>query len=159
MSPAGGPELKDGQALDRLTESVEKWARSYNRLDDAERWDEDFRNRFASSAKTLARKSTPEARPFGVRDWVLAVVLWLAIGAFVFIGSILLMQLDGTWRIVFAVFAGLIALVGIWQSYLEVTSAKRAADKLAKKEEWLLAVSRKSMTRILNERLARRRDR
>ncbi|KAB1656895.1 hypothetical protein F8O01_09635 [Pseudoclavibacter chungangensis] len=144
--------MKDGQALDRLTENVETWAKSYRHVDDEERWERDFLAKFDSQAADLARRSTASTRSFGARDWILAVVFWSFLAFVVFIGSVLLMQLEGTWRIVFAVFAALIAAVGIWQSYLEATSVKRHADKLEKKREWLLGVTRKVMTRTLVER-------
>lgn len=152
--PSGVPELKDGQALDRLTERVERWATSYKHLDDPARWDTDFQTKFEPDASDLARRATAEARPFAGRDWVLAIALWGVIGGIVWIFSTFVMALDGTWRVVFAIFAALLAAVGIWQSYLEVTSEKRVADKLAKKEQWLLGVTRKVANRILGERAA-----
>ena len=156
-APLGpGPEMKDGQALDRLTEHVESWARSYRHLDDPDRWDGDFAAKFESEANDLARRSTPRARPFAARDWILAIVLWGLIAGTVWVFSYYVMQLDGTWPIVFAVFAVLIAAVGIWQSYLEVTSEKREADKLVKKQQWLLGVTRKVSHRVFAERHAKR---
>ena len=152
--PAGVPELKDGEALDRLTKAVEQWAKRYRHADDPERWDADFAERFGTEAKDLARRSTAKARRFTVRDGVLAVIVWGLLAGVVFVFSTFVMQLDAAWQAVFAGFAVLIAAVGIWQSYLEVTSAKRAADKLAKKEQWLLGVTRKSMHRVLAERAA-----
>lgn len=151
-----GPELKDGQALDRLTERVESWARSYRFLDDPDRWDTDFAAKFEREAGDLARRATPEPRPFAARDWLLALVLWGLIAGTVWVFSYYVMQLDGTWPIIFAVFAVMIAAVGIWQSYLEVTSEKRYTEKLAKKEQWLLGVSRKASHRIFAERQAKR---
>lgn len=153
---AGLPELKDGQALDRLTERAERWARSYRHADDVERRERDFAERFEGEAADLARRSTGAARPFEPRDWVVAIVLWCLIGAVVWLFSVFAMSLDDTWRIVFAIFAALIAAIGVWQSYLEVTSERRAADRLAKKERWLLGVSRKAAERIFAERAATR---
>lgn len=153
-TPVGVPELKDGQALDRLTERVEAWARSYSRLSERERWDADFADRFQAPAADLARRTTPAARRFGARDWVLAIAVWVFIAGAVYVFSFYVMQLDGVWPSIFAVFAVLIAAVGVWQSYLEVTSTKREADKLAKKEQWLLGVTRKTAHRILGERAA-----
>lgn len=151
---AGVPEFKDGQALDRLSTEVEQWARSYSRLRDESRWDDDFESRFQPRAADLARRSTPAARSFEARDWILGVAVWALLGALVFVFSVFAMQLDATWQLVFAGFAVLVAAVGLWQSYLEVTSVKRAADKLARKEQWLLGVTRKRARQVLEQRAA-----
>lgn len=154
--PSGQPELKPGKALDLLTEKVEKWAQSYRHLDEPDRWDTDFQAKFQDDAAALARRSTAEARRFEARDWFLAILLWALIGGIVWVFSFLVMQLEGTWPIIFGVFALLVAIVGIWQSYTETTSEKRAADKLAKSEQWLLGVTRKAANRILTQRAAAR---
>ncbi|MGO2110972.1 MAG: hypothetical protein ACTH31_05110 [Pseudoclavibacter sp.] len=153
---AGTPELKPGKALDLLTEKVENWAQSYRRLDEPERWGTDFESKFQRDAASLAGRCSQAARRFEGRDWGLAIALWLAIGVVVWVFSVFVMQLDGSWPIIFGVFAALIAAVGIWQSYVETTSEKRAADKLAKHEQWLLGVTRKNATKILTERAAAR---
>ncbi|GGA76704.1 hypothetical protein GCM10011490_29340 [Pseudoclavibacter endophyticus] len=150
------PELKPGKALDLLTEKVEKWATSYRRLDEPERWESDFEARFRREAAELARRSTAEARRFEARDWFLAVILWALIAVMVWLFSVFVMQLDGVWPLVFAAFAVLVGAVGVWQSYLEVTSEKRAAGKLAKNEQWLLGVTRKTANRLLSQRAAAR---
>lgn len=153
-SGSGTPELKPGKALDLLTEKVEKWAGNYRKLGEPERWEPDFEAKFARDAADLASRSSASARRFVARDWVLAIVLWGMIAAIVWVFSLFVMQLEGAWPIIFAVFAVLIAAVGIWQSYMEVTSEKRAADKLAKNEQWLLGVTRKTANRILTQRAA-----
>ncbi|WP_371029374.1 hypothetical protein [Pseudoclavibacter sp. JSM 162008] len=147
----GGP-LKDGEAMDLLTDRAEHWAAQYRNLSDPDRWRADYDAHFAAPALQLAKRCTLGARKFGARDWILALVLWFLIGGTVFLASNFLMQLEPTWQIVFAVFAGLIAVVGIVQSYLETTSEKRATKRLAAKNEWLLNVSRKAAMATLNSR-------
>ncbi|PPG04265.1 hypothetical protein C5E06_05590 [Pseudoclavibacter sp. RFBI5] len=149
---AEGSVLKDGEAMDMLTDRAERWAAKYKNLSDSERWRSDYDEHFDAPALQLAKRCTLEARPFGVKDWILALVLWFLIGGTVFLASNFLMQLEPTWQIVFAVFAVLIAVVGIMQSYLETTSERRAAKRLAGKKDWLLSVSRKAAMATLSSR-------
>ncbi|WP_068492926.1 hypothetical protein [Pseudoclavibacter helvolus] len=149
---AEGSVLKDGEAMDLLTDRAERWAGKYKNLSDPERWRSDYDEHFTAPALQLAKRCTLEARPFGAKDWILAFVLWFLIGGTVFLASNFLMQLEPTWQIVFAIFAALIAVVGIVQSYLETTSEKRAAKRLSAKHEWLLNVSRKAALATLNSR-------
>lgn len=147
-----GSVLKDGEAMDMLTERAERWAAKYKQLSDPERWRSDYDEYFTAPALRLAERCTLAARAFGPKDWILAFVLWFLIGGTVFLASNFLMQLEPTWQIVFAVFAVLIAAVGIVQSYLETTSEKRAVKRLAAKHEWLLNVSRKAALATLSSR-------
>lgn len=150
-----GPTLKDGQALDRLTERTEEWARSYGRIRDESRWADDFDARFAKQADSFAEQCTPAARRFTARDWILAIVLWAMIAMIVFVGAVVLLSLQGTTTLVFLAFAVLVGVVGLWQTYLETTSEARAAKKLEKKREWLYSVSRKAAMSILQQRAAK----
>lgn len=158
MSPAPRDRaprpLRDGDALDRMTEGVEAWAASYRPSADESRWEADFERRFAPLAAELAERSTPEARPFRAGDWVLAIALWAAIAGAVFSFSLLLMRPEGLWVPIFGAVALGIAVVGIRQSRLELSSERRVAEKRAKKEQWLLGVTRKTMIRRLRERRA-----
>lgn len=160
MSPApsgrDAEPLRDGAALDRMTERVEAWAASYARLDDASRWDADFERKFQPLAAALAERATPPARRFQARDWALAIVLWTVISGAVFTFSVLVMRLEGAWLPVFGAVAVTIAIVGVRQSYLEVSSERRVTAKRARKEQWLLEVTRKIMRGKLRERAARR---
>lgn len=150
------PEMKVGKALDLMIEKVEAWAKSYKWPDQPEKWEPAFEQKFQPEAQILARRSTATPRRFEAKDWVLGIVLWGIIAACVWVFSFFVMQLDEMWPWVFAAFAVLIAAVGIWQSYQEVTSEKRAADKLAKNEQWLLGVSRKTVARVMATRIAKR---
>ena len=151
-APASKP-MADGAALDQMTEAAEAWARKYRNLEGGEDdWRRDFDERHAARAEQLAEASTAPARPFAARDWILGIVLWLLIAAAVFVFSVLVMQLQGTWTIVFGVFALLIAGVGLWQSYAETSSATRAATRLEKKRSWLMDVSRKAAFDVLRGR-------
>lgn len=145
--------LSDGKALDAMTTDAEAWARKYRPAAGGEEaWGRDFDARLGRRADELAAASTAPARRFRARDWVLAVLLWLVIGMAVFVFSVAVMQLSGTWTIIFGVFAILVAAVGLWQSWAETTSAARAEKRLAKKRRWLADVSRKSAFDIIRAR-------
>lgn len=146
--------LSDGKALDRLTEQAEQWAKSYGGVSDESKWEPAFTSKFERVAASLARQCTEPARRFTARDWILGIILWLTIAAIIFVLSVFVLALETTWTIAFGIFAVLVAIVGLWQSYLETTSEKRAGTKLQKKEEWLMAVSKKAAMRILAARQA-----
>ncbi|MDJ1371853.1 SdpI family protein [Gulosibacter molinativorax] len=142
----GLPTLKDGQAVDQLSDRAERWAKKYKNQSDEKQFLVDFDAKFRPEAAKLAAQCTVGARPFGLKEWIIAVPLWLILGAIVFFGSVLLMQPTGVWFWVFLVVAVLIAIVGIAYVYYDTTSEKRAAKRLADKVDWLLGVSRKTAT-------------
>lgn len=155
MTTAPAKPMADGKALDEMTEAAEAWARKAKLPEGGEdAWRRAFDERLGGRADQLAAKSTQPARPFEPRDWILALILWLLIGMAVFVFSVFVMQLQGTWTIVFGAFAILLAGVGIWQSWSETTSERRAAQRLEKKRAWLMDVSRKAAFDILRGRSA-----
>lgn len=135
-----------------LTDRAERWAGKYKNLSDPERWRSDYDEHFTAPALQLAKRCTLEARPFGAKDLILAACALVPHRRHGLPRLELLMRLEPTWQIVFAIFAALIAVVGIVQSYLETTSEKRAAKRLSAKHEWLLNVSRKAALATLNSR-------
>ena len=150
---ADGRPMPDGKALDEIIEASEKWARSYRRLEEPEEtWKADYEARQAGLIDRLAEQTTAPARPFQARDWILAIVLWLLIAMAVFVFSVVVMSLSGTWTIVFGVFALLIAAVGVVQSYRETTSGPRAAKRLAATRERIEGVGRRAALDLLRER-------
>lgn len=148
MSNAGSgvPQLKDGEAVDRLGDRVERWAKKYPKQDDETAFLADFDAKFRPEAEKLAAQCTPGARPFGLKEWIIAVPLWLILGAGVFVVSLLLMEPQGAWLWLFAAVAALIVVIGILYVYVDTTSERRAQKRYADKVEWLLNVSRRTAT-------------
>lgn len=156
MTGAAAPMLKDGQALDRLSEQAERWGRSYKHVDDETKLRSDFDAKFRRDAEQLAARCTPPARPFGPKDWLLAVLLWLIIGGGVLAASIFLMQPDMFWFSVFVAVAIAIFVIGIGYVYYDTTNEKRAAKRLHDKTEWLLGASLRAAESAVRERRAKR---
>ncbi|KAB1642676.1 hypothetical protein [Gulosibacter chungangensis] len=148
-SASGVPLMKDGEAVDRLSDRVERWAKKFQRANDEEGFLEGFEAKFRPEAEELARQCTPPARPFGLKEWIIAVPLWLILGAIVFVLSLLVMQPTGIWLWLFAAVGVLIAIIGIGYVYFDTTSEKRAAKRLADKTEWLLGVARRTGTDLI----------
>lgn len=140
----GIPPLKDGEAVDRLGDRAERWAKKYPMPKDDASFRTDFDAKFRPEAEKLAVQCTPGARPFGLKEWIIAVPLWLVLGAGVFLLSNLVMQLQGVWVWIFAAVAALIAVIGIGYVYFDTTSEKRAQKRYADKVEWLLNVARRT---------------
>ena len=152
-----GPTLKDGEAMDRLLDRTERWAKAYSHLDAGEhRWEADFDAKFRREAEQLAAECTPKARSFVVADWIMAVLLWLIIGGIVLGGSILLMRPDPFWFWVFVGVAVAIAAIGIGYVRYDTTSPARAERKLAQKTEWLVGATKRRALADLRERYAAR---
>ena len=150
------PQLKDGEALDRLVDRTERWAASYPHIADPSRWDGDYEAKFRREAEQLATQSTAPAREFGVKDWILAVLLWLIMGGGVLALSILLMQPDQFWFWVFVGTAVGIFVIGVAYVYVDTTSPKRAEQRRRNKIEWLLGAARKPAYATLETRAAAR---
>lgn len=141
--------LKDGEAVDRLGDRVERWARKYKQPENSESFAADFDAKFRREAEQLATQCTPGARKFGLKEWLIAVPLWMFLGAIVFLLSITVMQPEGAWIWVFAAVAVLIMILGIGYVYFDTTSEKRAEKRYADKVEWLLNVTRRTATDTL----------
>lgn len=151
-----GPKLKDGEALDRLVDRTERWAKGYPHIAaDEDRWTADFESRFRRDAEQLAVDCTPKARTFTVVDWVMAVLVWLIIAGIVLGGSILLMQPGPVWFWMFVGVAVAIAVIGILYVRYDTTSPVRAEAKYQQKVEWLLGASKRRAFAILRERAAK----
>lgn len=149
------PALKDGEALDRMLDRTERWAKSYAHPADLDRAATDFDAKFRREAEQLASQSTPRARKFGLADWLMAVMLWLIIAGIVLGGSVLLMQPDMGQFWIFVAAAVVIFVVGLAYVYFDTTSPKRAERKLADKVEWLLGAAKKRSFATLAERAAK----
>ncbi|MGO1545230.1 MAG: hypothetical protein ACTHXA_12925 [Gulosibacter sp.] len=149
---AAAPPLKDGEALDRLSDRAERWAKKYAQPNDEDAFRADYDKKFRSEAEDLATKSTQGARPFGLKEWILAVPLWLILAGGAFVLSILLMQPDTLWFWIYAAIAVLIFLAGIGAVYFDTTSEKRAQKRHADKVEWLLNASRRNAMDVLRGR-------
>ena len=152
-----GPQLKDGEAMDRLIDRTERWARSYPNLTaDEAKWETDFDAKFRREAEQLAAQSTPKARPFVLVDWIMAVLLWLIIAGIVLGGSILLMRPEPLWFWIFVGVAVAIAVIGIAYVRYDTTSPARAERKLEQKTEWLLGATKRRALADLRDRAAQR---
>lgn len=156
MTGAAAPQLKDGQALDRLSEQAERWARGYKHIDDETKLRADFDAKFRHEAGQLAARCTQPARRFGVKDWILAVLLWLIIAAGVLMASIFLMQPDMTWFWIFVAVAIVIFVLGVALVYRDTTSTARAEKRLHDKTEWLLGASLRAAESVVRERRTKR---
>lgn len=146
---SGAPLLKDGQAVDRLSDRVERWAKKYRKSDGDSTFLEDYDAKFRPEAEQLAAQCTPGARRFGLKEWIIAVPLWVILGAMVFALSLFVMQPEGVWIWVFAAVAVLITLIGIAYVYFDTTNTKRAEKRLADKTEWLLGVGRRTANDVI----------
>lgn len=146
------PTLKDGQALDRLGDRAERWAKKYAKVDDDAAFRADYDAKFRPEAEKLAAQCTLPARSFGLKEWIIALPLWLIVAGGVFGFSVLIMQPDGPWVWLFAAVAVLVFVGGFGAVYLDTTSEKRAAKRLRDKTEWLLGASRKSANTVLQNR-------
>lgn len=147
-----GPTLKDGQALDRLSDKAERWAKKQPAIEDREAFRAEFDARFRPEAESLADQCTLGARPFGVKEWILAVPLWLILAGGVFLLSWVFMQPEGVWLWVFATVAALIFVLGFGAVYVDTTSERRARKRYDDKVEWLLGISRRTAEDVLNKR-------
>lgn len=156
MTGAAAPQLKDGQALDRLSDQAERWGRGYKHIDDETKLRADFDAKFRREAEQLARQCTQPARPFGVKDWILAVLLWLIIAGGVLAASIFLMQPDQLWFWVFVAVAAVIFVLGVALVYRDTVSEPRAEKRLKDKTEWLLGASLRAAESVVRERRAKR---
>ncbi|MFD2757200.1 Asp23/Gls24 family envelope stress response protein [Gulosibacter faecalis] len=156
MSPVA-PPLKDGQALDKLSALAERWARSYREVDDETKLRADYDARFRRDAEQLAAQCTAPAREFSVRDWILAVLLWLIIAGVVLLGSMLLMPPPTAgWFWGYAGVAVVIFGLGLGLVYRDTTSEPRAEKRLREKTEWLLGASLRAAESVVRERRAKR---
>lgn len=143
--------LSDGKALDLATDQAERWARTF-RADRSDSPSQAAHDALDERARELADRTVPPVRAFTGRDWVLGVVLWLCIGAIVFVGSVALLGLSGQTTIWFALFALGLAVVGLWQSYAETTSVPRHERKVARKREWLVGATHKAAMKALERK-------
>ena len=152
-----GPTLKDGEALDRLVDRAERWAKTYRRIDDDEsQWEADYEAKFRPEAERLAAECTPRARAFAAVDWIMAVLVWLLVAGIVLGGSILLIRPSATWFWIFVGVAALIAVIGIGYVHYDTTSPARAEAKLEQKTEWLLGAAKRRAFADLRDRASER---
>ena len=153
-SPKGAPELKDGEALDKFLDRVERWAKGYPHPHDREKAVSDYEAKFADDAHDLAGKCTPKARPFETVDWIASVLMWLIVAGIVLAGSILLMQPDMLWFWIFVGVAIAIFVIGVGYVYFDTTNPKQAERKREQKAEWLIGAGRKQLNFYLDQRTA-----
>lgn len=152
--PASGsvPTLKDGAALDQLSDSVERWAKKYPHPEDREARHSAYREKFLPQAQRLAAQCTAGPRPFTGKDWILAVLLWLIVAGTVLALSVLMMQPAGGWFWFFVAVAVVIFVAGLVTVKIETSSPARARAKYASKIEWLLAAAERTGTSVMNAR-------
>lgn len=151
-APGSTPILKDGAALDRLSDAVERWAKKYPHPEDQDARHTAYREKFLPQAHKLAAQCTPGPRSFTGKDWILAVLLWLIIAGAVLALSVLFMQPAGGWFWFFVAVAVVIFVAGIATVWFETASPARARAKYASKVEWLLGAAERTGNSILNER-------